>query len=366
MRRERRRRWALVAAVAVTLIAVPAAVKAVAPSSAQADAGHLRTLILRSASQPYQGYAESVGSMALPELPNSGNLTSLLNGKTRLRAWYASPEESRVSVLTAAGEQDIYRTIGNSYSWDYETNLLTQLVGEPPIRTPRAGDLLPPELARRLLGAVPEDPVTPLPSRRVAGIAAPGLRLLPADPATTLGQIDVWADQVTGLPLAVEVTARGQTGPVLTTAFAELRQTRPLLDFPARLPGSGYSVTNAPDIAYDLGALARTQLPGKIAGRELRTGAEKSQGAGVYGSGLAAFVVVAVPRDLGAAISDAAARAGSVPIQLDTGNGQALQISPASLVIVRSTKTRRWFLLAGTVTPGLLHLAATELSGLPR
>ncbi len=44
------------------------------------------------------------------------------------------------------------------------------LSGDAALRLPRAADLLPPELGRRLLRLAPDDPVTPLPARRIAGL----------------------------------------------------------------------------------------------------------------------------------------------------------------------------------------------------
>src|SRR4029453_13306921 len=82
----------------------------------------------------------------------------------------------------------------------------TQVVGDLPARLPQAPDLLPPDLARRLLAdAAPGDGLTALPPRRVAGIAAAGLRFTPGDPDTTIDRLDVWADPATGLPLQVEL-----------------------------------------------------------------------------------------------------------------------------------------------------------------
>ena len=42
--------------------------------------------------------------------------------------------------------------------------------------------------------------------------AAAGLRLSPADPDTTVGRVDVWADPPTGLPLHVEVAPKSAPG----------------------------------------------------------------------------------------------------------------------------------------------------------
>ncbi|MEC3977280.1 hypothetical protein [Amycolatopsis sp. H20-H5] len=366
--RTKGRRWALVSAVAAVLVAVPLVVAAL-PAGASADPGRLRALIAASARQPYQGYAESRGSLGLPDLPKLADVTKLFTGTTQLRAWYSSPDSYRVDVLTTSGERDLTRTADSEYSWDYGANTLTQFLGEPPVRLPRAADLLPPELARRLLAAAPGDRVDALPARRVAGVEAAGIRLTPADPDTTVGRIDVWADPGTGVAVQVELTAKGQTAPVLTTSFEELAQTQPdvLAEPPRPAPGSGFAVAKAPDVTAALGALGRAPLPSSLAGKPLRTTALGGvQGAGLYGTGLASFVVLAIPRDLANGASDAAAKGGARSVQLPGGTAVALAIPPLSLMVVNSTVSRRSYLLAGLVTPASLETAGRALAVLRR
>lgn len=369
VRREKRRRWVLVVVVTALLLAVPAVVAALAPAGASADPARLRELIVKSASQPYQGYAESTGSMGLPDLPRLGDVTSLFNGTTRMRAWYAAPDRSRVDVLTVGSERDVYQLPEAEYTWDYAANQLTELIGDPPVRLPRAGDLLPPELARRILADAPGDPVCGLPGRRIAGIAAAGLRLTPTDPETTVGTVDIWADPATGLPLRVEVSARGQSAPVLTTAFQEVALTTPTIPAtaPSPVPGSGFSVTTAPDVAKALGALGQATLPATLSGRDLQTNELGGiRGVGLYGTGLSSFLVAAVPGDIGAQAADAASKGGATAIQLARGTAVAKSIPPLSLLVVRPMFSRRAYVLAGLVDPAVLRAAADTLATLPR
>ncbi|WP_297549035.1 hypothetical protein [Amycolatopsis sp.] len=369
MRRDKRRRWVLVGMVTALLLAVPALVAALAPGGGSADPARLRDLIARSASQPYQGYAESTGSLGLPDLPKLGDVTSLFNGTTRMRAWYTAPDRSRVDVLTVGSERDVYRLPDAEYTWDYAANQLTELIGDPPVRLPQAGDLLPPDLARRILADAPGDPVTALPGRRIAGIAAAGVRLTPRDPDTTVGTVDIWADPATGLPLRVELSARGQTSPVLTTAFEEVDLTTPTIpaEAPNPVPGSGFVVTSAPDVAKALGALGQATLPAQLAGRDLRTTELGGiRGVGLYGTGLSSFVVAAVPGDVGAQAADAATKAGAASIKLARGTAVAKSIPPLSLLVVRPMFSRRAYVLAGLVDPSVLQAAAGALTTLPR
>ena len=134
----------------------------------------LRRRILDSAAQPWVGLAEATGRIALPELPALESTTALFTGVTRVRGHVAGPDRWRADELTPVGERDVYRLDGREYVWDFGFDQLTALSGNAALRLPRAADLLPPELGRRLLGLAPDDPVAPLPARRVAGRVAAG------------------------------------------------------------------------------------------------------------------------------------------------------------------------------------------------
>ncbi|HVW43712.1 MAG TPA: hypothetical protein VHC18_20420 [Amycolatopsis sp.] len=367
VRQAKQRRWAVVAVAAALLLAVPAIVDAVRPAGQSIAAARLRDLVLRSVTAPYQGHAQSTGSLALPELPNLADVSALFSSTTSMRAWYAGPDRYRVAVLTTAGEHDVYRLPEGEYTWDYGANALVELRGRPSVRLPRASDLLPPELARWILGSAPADAVTSLPARRIAGIAASGLRLDPADPDTTIGRVGLWADPVTGLPLRVEVTARGQHAPGLVTAFDEVDQTVPTVTTPQPAVGTGFSVTDGPDIATALGTPGRARLPGTLDGRVMRAANVAGvQGAALYGSGLTTFAVAGVRPDIARSAADSAAKAGGATVTLAGGTGVFLSITPLSLAIVQPAGARRSYLLAGLVTPQVLRAAGDELSSMGR
>ena len=112
--------------------------------------------------------------------------------------------------MTGTGESDTYADGGVTYLWNYGTNLLTQVTGAEPVRLPRAPDLLPPALARRLLDTAGRaDRISRLPARRIAGVDAAGLRLVPTGTGTTIGSVEIWADPASGLPVEVRISSRG-------------------------------------------------------------------------------------------------------------------------------------------------------------
>ncbi|HYQ64696.1 MAG TPA: hypothetical protein VET29_15620 [Actinophytocola sp.] len=358
------RSWLLVAVVALVAVLVPQVPDWLPVSAASVDPGQLRQRVLDSTNQPYQGYAEVSGALRLPELPRLSDLTALLTGTTRVRTWYAAPSRWRFAVVSTAGERDVYGTPDGDFTWDYGNNQVTRLVGEVPVRQPRAGDLTPPELARRVLSAAAGDPVTALPARRLAGRDVPGLRLTPRDPDTTIGHVDLWVDPGSGVPLAVEMTARGAGRPVVASRFLEFAATAPSADVltPRRPWGSGYSIVSAPGIADALGALGRGFPPPRLAGRALReTNAAGVRGVGVYGTGLSAFVEVRVPGDIGAQAADAIEKAGGDSEEFPEGTVTRLTITPLSVAVARST-FGRWYMLAGLTSSDVLATAARELT----
>jgi hypothetical protein len=352
------RRWALVLAVVLVLAAVPVVVNLWPVRAAAVDPVALRARIAASGTQPYQGYAQSAGLLGLPSLPDLTEISALASSTTEMRAWYASPDSWRVDVLGEGTERDLYRTPRAEFTWDFADNDLTQVDGDQPVRLPRAADLTPPELVRRILGGAAGDRVEKLAAKRVAGVDAAGLRLVPASPDTTVARVDVWADPRSGLPLQAEVTAKGGTRPVFVTRFLEIHLSAPaagVLTPPEPRPGIDFAATRAPDILGEIDRRTRARLPADVAGLARRDAVTGLSAAGIYGTGLSSLVVVALPRHFGAQIFD----------QIDTYGHQfssdATVIATGLLSVLAVRTGGAVYLAAGLVTPALMKRAATAL-----
>ncbi|GAA3454837.1 hypothetical protein [Dactylosporangium matsuzakiense] len=346
VRREARRRWSAVAGLVGVLVAVPLVV-AFAPVRAAAVT---RDQVLAASDRPYQGYVETRGSVVLPDLPQLGELVGLFGGTTSMRVWHRNTDTWRVAVLDPVGERDTFRTPAATFGWDYGRNLWTETVGDPAVRAPRAADLTPPELARRLLRDAGADAeVRALAPRRVAGIAASGLRVVPKDRDSTIGAIDVWADPRSGLPLLVDVPG------AFTTRFLDVSADAPADDVlqPRAAASSGFASSTQSEITSALNSVARANLPGDLAGRARVPGPVSAIAA--YGSGLSRFVVIAVPGRLGQRTLNALRDGGGAPIT------QGYLIRAGVLSIAVTQAGRRTYLIAGFVTPALLTAAAGQL-----
>ncbi|MEV4254700.1 hypothetical protein AB0J52_16245, partial [Spirillospora sp. NPDC049652] len=251
VRRDARRRWAVVGAFVAVLCAAPVVLGAFPAASSARDPAELRRRALGSGERAHEGLVEVTGSLGLPDLPGLDDATGPLHGTSRMRTWYDGSRHWRVAALSATGERDYLAGGDNLDIWDFEQSQLTRVAGRPAVRLPMASDLTPPALARRLLGLVrARDRVTAVKPRRVAGRSADGLRVTPADRDTTIGAVDVWSDPSTGVPLEVHVVARGAARPVMTTRFLEFAARRPARSDVAPRPARGLRrvMVDAPDL----------------------------------------------------------------------------------------------------------------------
>jgi hypothetical protein len=209
--------------------------------------------------------------------------------------------------------------------------------------------------------------VRSLPSRRVAGRTAAGLRLRPEDPDTTVGRVDVWADPESGLPLRVEVAPRtGSDLPLLVTELQDVDLRAPDDDalLPPRPPGSSRIRAAANDLGSALRVLDAAAPPARLAGRaRVALDGDELPGVGVYGPGLAGFVLVPVSRGIAGQVLDGAGAAGGS--RIDVPRGRAVSVATPLLSLAVRGGRGGGVLLVGTVGPDVLERAVVELAQVP-
>lgn len=354
-------RWLVVTAGVAALCVLPALASALPVSVPALSTGQLKARILASQSMSFDGYAESDATFGLPPLGAFSSVADLLDGVTKMEVWQASPDHWRVDALSDASERDEYQE-GPSleYTWDSQQQLLTAITGQPSIRLPVAADLVPAALGVRLLKeAGSHATLSLLPPRRVAGQAAAGLRIVPSDPASTIGHVDIWANPDSGLPLLVDITARGASNAALETQFFQVSPWRPTASVltPVRTAGSGFTVTSANGLSSELNNLFFRALPAWLDGRA-RTSVPVP-GADVYGTGLAAFAVLAI-RGGDGLVGDAIS-AGATPFSTANAEGAYASAPLINLVVVNKTGRHTAYLLAGLVSRTILMKAAVQL-----
>jgi hypothetical protein len=351
-------RW-LVLLVGVALLAsLPALVSALPVRARALAAADLLARVQASTAVPYQGYAESRATLGVPDLPAVDRLTTLLGGITRMRAWVASPVDWRVDELSPIGERDLYHDASGTLEWSSGSRRVERTLGEPVVRFARPADLLPPELGRRLASVAIPDEVRSIRPRRVAGVEALGLRIGPRSSGTTVGLVDLWADPSSGLPLRVELTARGGSGPIIVTTFLDLRQARPS-EREVRFqtpPDARVDFDEAPDLARAVERFSPFVLPDQLGGAPRRN--QVASAASTYGERFDLVAVLAFPARVS---SRTRAFLDSVPSRKGPWGVASVIATPLlnSMVFERDQVA---FALSGTVGVPVLERIATELA----
>jgi hypothetical protein len=352
----RARRWLAVAGLVVVLTALPPLIAALpAPKIAIAPL-KLLAAIRGSSPVPYRGLAESNARLGLPDFEAAGRVTALLGQKTRLRAWYRGRYAWRVDELTRVGEHDTYGDNGGIWVWDSLRRAATRVNGFPEVRFPRAADLLPPELGRRLADAARVSDVSGLPPQRVAGIDAAGLRITPSAPETTVGSVDIWADPRSGLPLRVEIAARGDSTAVVSTEFLEVSEIAPPPSVLVFNPPAGAFVSRvvAPDFAQVVATYSPFVLPRSVGGRRPST---RLRAAAVYGRGFDTIAVLALPQQYSPFNHDQLSKLQ--PVAGPWAQGYLARTPLLNALVVEARGIL--YMIGGAVTPTALAHAARGL-----
>jgi hypothetical protein len=370
-----RRRWLAVAVGTTVLVGAlavwPRATAAVGVPATTATPASVMARALASARVPFSATGESRGGLALPDVRGFGDLAALLGGTTRTRVWWHDPGRWRVDVVGLTGETDTYGLPSSTTTWDYESRRLVTVIGDPPVRLPRAEDLVAPQATRRLLATVgPGDSVTALPARRVDGRTADGLRVVPGDQRSTIARADAWVDRDTGLPLRLEVVGSGGAT-ALVTEIDGVHVGRPPAEVltPPAPPTARRELDTAPDLLARVAGRAPWRMPERLAGLTADADPAPSPlgatGATVYGAGLVRVAVVPLPRRTTRDIVANAAAAGSVGQDVPGGTVVRIGSSLLNAVVALGADGQHSYVLAGLVQPALLDAVAEALFALP-
>lgn len=362
VRRSRLLRYAVALVVICTVAALPA-IAAARPGPADRDetAAQVLAAVRASSHRGYSGYAESHGDAQVPNVAQLGDVPSLLGDTTRLRIWWSSPTQWRVDQLGTDSENDVYGYPGGSWEWASATRTATDVTSVSPVRLPRPPDLTPDRLGRLLasLAAVSPAQVTRIGARRYAGRTALGIRLT-GTAATTVASVEIWADEATGVPLAVEVTARGQSRPTISTSYMSFDASPPKTTTTTFLPPPDSTVKQGTDASLRglLGRLRPFVAPPSVVGLPSTQGIPGQSGIATYGAGLARLAVVALSRGDGAILAAALARVAKA-------DGDLTTVTTPLVNIALFHTSWRALLVTGSVPLPTLVAAVGELRHLP-
>jgi hypothetical protein len=173
-----------------------------------------------------------------------------------------------------------------------------------------------------------------------------------------VGRVDLWADAASGLPVRVELTARGGTAPIVTSTFLDLRLGAP---DPGRVrfavPADAEVETDeAPDLARAIDRFSPYVLPDPLAGEPRRT--RVASAASTYGRGFDLVAVLAFPANFSPRTQDFLEK---VPIRRGPWGEASVLATPLLNGMVFEDDGVA-YALAGTVTQPVLDRVAAQLA----
>ncbi|MGB3593143.1 MAG: hypothetical protein WA994_03150 [Ornithinimicrobium sp.] len=353
-------RWGVAAVVALLVAGVPylgqaRPVEVVPPSPTDTVRA-----IMSSASTPHTGLVTSAGGVQVPDAETFTAITTVFGQENRIRVFWQDEEHWRLDRIRSTGETDLFRTPISTTRWVFESGRVRVSLPAP-VRLPDTSDALPDTLARRVLQGAQPGELSTLPSQRIAGREAVGLRLEPSAPQSSINRVDVWADAQTGIPLDVAVYA-GAAQPILSTTYERLDLDPPqpqTLQFDPP-PSADITFEELPDLASESNAFAPYLAPAQLAGLPLRedrpdlpTGA-----VGVYGRGPTVLLFLPLRGRVAEPLREQLGQTGAS----DPGTtSTAVGLGAISLLVTPERFRGSGFLLLGTVTPEALEQAAVEL-----
>jgi outer membrane lipoprotein-sorting protein len=265
-----KRRWVrwLPAAVVPVVIAGGVIIAPLAAGAADLPAKspqEVLELVASSDSQAFSGTIEQSSNLGLPSLPSTGpgsggassaqsdasDVLELLTGSHHGKVWVDGPTKVRVAVFDQLAERDVIRNGQDVWLYQSKGQKATHVTlpahtakSAPDASTPDASTLTPSALAQRFLKAVdPSTSVTLGKNLSVAGRDAYDLVLTPRTSATLVGSVSIAVDGSTGLPLRVQVDARGQKDPAVEVGFTQFSDQKPAASVFQFKPAAGATVT---------------------------------------------------------------------------------------------------------------------------
>jgi outer membrane lipoprotein-sorting protein len=253
----RRVRWAVPGAAAVIAAGVIVALQIPAAQAAPNLPAKSAAALLASVSNdakvpPLTGTVTESASLGLPQLPGSGSaesLTSLLTGAHTVRVSYQDASHFRLALPQPQAETDFIADGSKVWLWQSAQDAVTEFVpsagqlGQAEKQVPAATALTPQQAAQQALQAVGKTTVVSTQANvMIAGQAAYQLVLEPKSSSSLVGRVVIAVDAKYGLPLRVQLYARGAASPAFQTGYTALRFTAPGASAFTFTPPSGATV----------------------------------------------------------------------------------------------------------------------------
>jgi outer membrane lipoprotein-sorting protein len=367
-RLSRRARWAVPAGalvitggiIAGSLISVAQA----APGLPARTPAQLLAEVADSTIPPLTGTVVETASFGLPALPataNPASVSSLLTGSHTIRVWYSSPGHFRLAVPESLSESDVIRDGSTAWLWQSTLNKVTKftLPAHSAQAVPKQ-PLTPQQAAQQVLAAVgPTTTVSVASNVTVAGQAAYGLVLAPKDARSLVGQVQIDVDGRNGVPLRLQVFARGASSPAFGVGYTAIQFVTPAPADLSFTPPPGSTVTQANLADTSGGAKANADSGVATIGSGWLTvlklpSSALTPGAPAPGSGSSAGPGGASSAGDSSAVLGALL-ASATPVHGAWGTGRLLRTSLVSVLMTDQGST-----FVGAVQPSVLYAAAAS------
>ena len=348
MQHRRLLRWlpAAVAPVVVAgVVAVPLVAAATPPDLPAKSAQQVLELVAKAKDvRGFSGVVEQRSALGLPAVPSVGagsdtdttSALDLISGTHTARVEVAGADRARIAVLDDSAERDVVRNGRSVWLWNSKKNTAAHVVASGDARPGVAQGSLPTpaEAAQELLAKVDDSTrVTVDSAQQIADRDAYTLVLTPKTAQTTIGSVRIAVDAKTGLPLDVQIVARGASSPAFETGFTSISYAVP--------DASRFDFTPPSDAKVTTKTITPSDRPAHRSGSGVRPA--------VSGSGWAS--VVSLPA--GSAPSDLASNPTVNRLTTPVAGGRLLH---TALVNVLLTDDGR--VLAGAVPASRLESAA--------
>jgi outer membrane lipoprotein-sorting protein len=274
----RRARWAVPGAAVVVTAAVVAALQIPAAQAtpnlpARSPAQLLASLSSDAKVPPLTGTVVETASLGLPQLPQTGNATSpmsLLAGSHTVKVYYQDASHFRLAVPQPQSETDVIADGTKGWLWQSASDSVTEFTGAPAKggqQLPQTAALTPQQAADQVVAAVGKTTLISVQDNvLVAGEPSYQLVLAPKDSRSLVGRVVIAVDGKYGVPLRVQLYAKGATSPAFQVGYTALQFATPA-------PGN-FSFTPPPGASVDVVRLGQDKSA---------AGKQDPSGFGTYG-----------------------------------------------------------------------------------
>jgi len=273
----RRARWAVpgiaVAVTAATVAALQIPAAQASPNLPNRTPAQLLASISSDAKvPPMTGTVVETASLGLPRLPQTGNPTSpasLLTGSHTMKVYYQDASHFRLAVPQPESETDVIADGSKLWLWQSNTDSVTEFI--PPAdkakhSTPKLPKtpLTPQQAADQVVAAVGKTTLVSVQDNvMVAGEPSYQLVLAPKDHRSLVGKVVIAVDGKYGVPLRVQLYAKGAGSPAFQVGYTTLQWVTPApANFSFTPPkGASVDVVNLKDEARSVSGSTSSNAP---------------------------------------------------------------------------------------------------------